>query len=68
LIRINDLVWRPAAYLAGDFEEVLMPSDALMVSVAVTAVFIGFAAALAWADHRTRPAKADAPAQKRRSF
>jgi hypothetical protein len=52
--------------LPGDFEEVLMPSDALIVSLAVTVVFIGFAAALAWADHRTGPAKA--PAQKRRSF
>ena len=45
-----------------------MPSEALIVSVAVTAVFVGFAAVLAWADHRTRPAKADAPGQKRRSF
>lgn len=45
-----------------------MPSDALIVSLAVTVVFIGFAAALAWADHRTRPEKADGPAQKRRSF
>jgi len=45
-----------------------MPSDALIVSLAVTVVFVGFAAALAWADHQTRPAKADAPVQKRRSF
>jgi hypothetical protein len=45
-----------------------MPSDALIVSLAVTVVFVGFAAVLAWADHQTRSAKADAPAQKRRSF
>lgn len=45
-----------------------MPFDALIVSLAVTAVFVGFAAVLAWADHRTGTAKADAPAPKRRSF
>ena len=45
-----------------------MPSDALIVSLAVTIVFVGFAAVLAWADHQTQPARADAPAQKRRSF
>ena len=45
-----------------------MPTDALIVSVAVTIVFVGFAAVLAWADHHTKQVKADVPAQKRRSF
>ncbi|HLG80054.1 MAG TPA: hypothetical protein VKY22_03495 [Bradyrhizobium sp.] len=43
-----------------------MPFDALIVSLAVTVVFVGFAVVLAWADRQTRPT--DAPAQKRRSF
>jgi hypothetical protein len=68
LIRINDLVWASASYCRKDFKEVLMPFDALIVSLAVTVVFVGFAAVLAWADHQTRSAKADAPAAKRRSF
>jgi hypothetical protein len=42
-----------------------MPSDALLLSLAVTAVFIGFAAVLGWADRQTRPA--EAPAQGPRS-
>jgi hypothetical protein len=32
-------------------EEMLMPFDALIVSLAVTAVFVGFAATLGWVDH-----------------
>jgi hypothetical protein len=31
-----------------------MPTDALLVSVAVVAMFVVFAAALMWADHQTR--------------
>jgi hypothetical protein len=47
-----------------------MPFDAVLLSLAVSIVFIGFAGALAWADHQSqsRSAQADAPAQKRRSF
>ena len=45
-----------------------MPTDALIVGLAVTIVFVGFAAVLAWADHQTKGGKADIPAQKRRSF
>ncbi len=45
-----------------------MPFDAVVVSVAVTAVFVGFAAVLAWVDHRTKPSQAHAAAPKRRSF
>jgi hypothetical protein len=32
----------------------MMPTDALLVSVAVVAMFVVFAAALVWADHQTR--------------
>jgi hypothetical protein len=47
----------------------MMPFDALVVSVAVTVVFVGFAIVLAWADRRTRPAQArPSPAPRRRSF
>jgi hypothetical protein len=67
LIRINDPVF-PKDHVGQKIREVLMPFDALIVSLAVTVVFVGFAAVLAWADRRTRPAQADAPAQKRRSF
>jgi hypothetical protein len=45
-----------------------MPTDALIVGLAVTIVFVGFAAVLAWADHQTKAVKADVPAPKRRSF
>jgi hypothetical protein len=45
-----------------------MPTDALIVSLAVTIVFVGFAVVLGWADHRTKGGKLDIPAQKRRSF
>ena len=37
-----------------------MPFDALVLSIAVTAVFIGFAGVLAWADRQTQPAQSDA--------
>jgi len=45
-----------------------MPFDAVMLSLAVTVVFVGFAVALAWADFRTRSAQDNPPAPKRRSF
>jgi hypothetical protein len=44
-----------------------MPVDAMLVSFAVTVVFVAFAAVLAWADRHTQ-SQTDAPAQKRRSF
>jgi hypothetical protein len=49
-------------------EGIDMPFDAVMLSVAVTVVFVGFALALAWADSRTRSHRIDEPAPKRRSF
>jgi hypothetical protein len=69
LIRIKDLPDR-----LGDTppksnkEEIEMPFDAAMLSLAVTVVFVGFAAALIWADSQTRLPHADEPAPKRRSF
>jgi hypothetical protein len=67
LIRINDLVC-PGVIVLERWKEVVMPTDALIVSLAVTIVFVGFAAVLAWADHQTKAVKADVPAPKRRSF
>jgi len=45
-----------------------MPFDAMMLSLAVTVVFVAFAVALAWADSRTRSPHAGEPTSKRRSF
>ena len=58
-----------------------MPFDAMVMSVAVLAVFVAFAAALAWADGQTRPSQlkrtevaetrtseVNAPLLKHRSF
>ena len=47
-----------------------MPADAMMLSIAVIAVFVAFAAVLYWADRRTNSSdfKSDGSGQKRRSF
>jgi hypothetical protein len=46
-----------------------MPSDAMLVSVAVVAVFLAFAAVLLWGDFQTRQDRLKANTnQKRRSF
>ncbi len=45
-----------------------MPFDALLLSLAVTVIFVGFAVVLAWADRQTHALKPDAPEPKRRSF
>jgi hypothetical protein len=44
-----------------------MPTDALLMAVAVVAVFVAFAAVLAWADRQTSPGqlKSDESAFKR---
>jgi hypothetical protein len=69
LIRIKD---RPDRLGEISFKskkgEIDMPFDAVMLSLAVTVVFVGFAAALIWADSQTRSPHADEPAPKRRSF
>lgn len=47
-----------------------MPTDAVVVSFAVVAVFVAFAVVLAWADRQTGPGqlKSGAGSSKRRSF
>jgi hypothetical protein len=46
-----------------------MPIDSLIVSVCVVAMFVVFAAVLAWGDMQTRPRQlADQSAAKRRPF
>jgi hypothetical protein len=49
-------------------EKIEMPFDAVMLSIAVSAIFVAFAVVLAWGESQTRPRKADLPAPKRRSF
>lgn len=44
-----------------------MPIDALLVTIAVVAVFVAFAAALAWADRQTSLVRLDSDAQRRSS-
>ena len=50
-----------------------MPVDAVIMSIAVIAVFVGFAAVLAWADSQTAASRTEtrdtsASQLKRRSF
>jgi hypothetical protein len=45
-----------------------MPLDALLVSIAVTAVYVGFAVALAWADQQTTNRDKKVQEPKRRSL
>jgi hypothetical protein len=45
-----------------------MPFDAMMLSLVVTVVFVGFAAALAWADSRTRLPQTNRTEPRPRSF
>jgi hypothetical protein len=46
-----------------------MPIDSLIVSVCVVAMFVVFAAVLAWGDMQTRPKQlADSSAAKHRAF
>jgi uncharacterized membrane protein len=47
-----------------------MPLDSMLVSVAVIAVFVVFAAVLIWADFQTRPPRQQIVVhpQRRRSF
>jgi len=41
-----------------------MPTDALLVTIAVLAVFVAFAVALAWADRQTSAGRPDSDAQR----
>jgi hypothetical protein len=51
-------------------EEDVMPFDSMLVSAAVIAVFVVFAAVLIWADFQTRPPRRRVVVhpQRRRSF
>jgi hypothetical protein len=42
-----------------------MPFDAMLVSAAVTAMFLLLAAVIAWGDYQTRPEHLKGPSQKR---
>ena len=46
-----------------------MPTDSLLVTLFVVAMFVTFAAVLFWGDSRTRPKQlAGSPAARRRAF
>jgi hypothetical protein len=45
--------------------EILMPFDAMLVSVAVVAMFLLFAGVVAWGDYQTRPERLEGSSQKR---
>lgn len=46
-----------------------MPTESLLVSICVVAMFVVFAAVLAWGDMQTRPKQlAEQSSEKRRSF
>jgi hypothetical protein len=71
LIGIKDGSFEFAIFLRGTQQEVVvMPIDSLLVSVAVTAMFVIFAAVLAWGDRQTRPLqqRATESQPRRRSF
>jgi hypothetical protein len=43
----------------------MMPTDALLVMIGVVAMFVAFAAALAWADRQTSAGRLDSGAKRR---
>jgi hypothetical protein len=43
----------------------MMPFGSIVISAAVTAMFLIFAGAVAWGDYQTRPERLKAPSQKR---
>lgn len=42
-----------------------MPFDSMLVSVAVTVMFLALAGAIAWGDYQTRPERLKEPSRKR---
>ncbi|PDT88130.1 hypothetical protein CO669_21080 [Bradyrhizobium sp. Y36] len=58
MISIND-VGRLRQNNASNYREGMMPADALLVTVVVVAIFVGFAAALAYADRQTSSGRLD---------
>ncbi len=43
-----------------------MPFDAMVISLVVLVIFVGFAAVVAWGDYQTRPERLNSPPGKRR--
>jgi hypothetical protein len=70
LIRIKDRHFSAGINASSQGREVIMPFDAMVVSVAVAVMFAAFAGVLLWGDYQTRPdrLKADSHSQRRRSF
>jgi hypothetical protein len=68
-MRVNDY-HSPLRILPPDEGEDVMPFDSMLVSAAVIAVFVVFAAVLIWADFQTRPPRQRVVVhpQRRRSF
>lgn len=54
LISIKDAGSIPSIMPQNEAKGMKMPTEAFLVSVAVVAMFVVFAAALMWADHQTR--------------
>lgn len=44
-----------------------MPTDALLMSIVVVAIFVAFGAVLAWADRQTSAGRLDSSAKRRSS-
>ncbi|WP_283844124.1 hypothetical protein [Bradyrhizobium sp. BR 10289] len=44
-----------------------MPTDALLVTIIVVAIFVAFAGVLAWADRQTSPGRLDSGAGRKSS-
>jgi hypothetical protein len=68
LIRIKDRYLSSGKNASGQVREVIMPFDAMVVSIAVAVMFLAFAGVLLWGDFQTRPDRpeADSQSQKRR--
>ncbi|RTE95027.1 hypothetical protein D6B98_04530 [Bradyrhizobium sp. LVM 105] len=58
MISIND-AGRLQQNNAANYGEGIMPADALLVTVVVVAIFVVFAAVLAWADRQTSSVRLD---------
>ncbi|QAU38401.1 hypothetical protein X265_12485 [Bradyrhizobium guangdongense] len=64
MIRINDADDRSQIMPRTRYWEGTMPTDALLVTIAVVTMFVVFAAALAWADRQTSGVRLDSDARR----
>jgi hypothetical protein len=62
LIRINDRLLSAWINASSSGREDAMPFDAMVVSAAVTIMFLMFAGVLLWGDYQTRPERQKAAA------